>query len=84
VLVRVAAKDGGATAGFAAAERRAKGVAVSGTTGSDGTTTRGETLAHYGKAVSGLGDQAFCTKTGLTGTVGEGETGRAGGTAPAG
>jgi len=71
VLVRVAVTQGGdATATFAEEVRRAKGVVVSRSSGSDGTSTSVQTLPYYGQAVSGLGDEAFCTTLDLTGAVG--------------
>jgi len=69
VLVRIAVQEGNAAATFTEEVRKAKGVVVSQQT-SDGTSTTVESNAYYGKAISGFGDEAFCTELGLTGTTG--------------
>ena len=69
-LVRIAVQDGDAKARFATEVKRAKGEVLSSSTGPDGTTTSVSSAPYYGKPVEGLGDEAFCTELGLTGTVG--------------
>jgi hypothetical protein len=66
VLVRIAVQQGNATASYAAEVKKAKGQVVS----DNGKGTTVETEPYYGEAVSGLGDEAFCTTLALTGTVG--------------
>ncbi|MBI4940895.1 MAG: hypothetical protein HY830_09115 [Actinobacteria bacterium] len=71
LLVRVAVVRGGdAAARFQAEVKQAKGVVVSSTDDGEGTSTTVETSPYYGTAVEGIGDEAFCTSLGLTGTVG--------------
>lgn len=71
LLVRVAVVRGGdAAARFQAEVKQAKGVVVSSTDDGEGTSTTVETTPYYGTAVEGIGDEAFCTSLGLTGTVG--------------
>ena len=67
VLVRIAVQQGGDAAGTYQRElKQAKGAVVS----DDGKGTTVETMPYFGSAQSGLGDEAFCTTLGLTGTIG--------------
>jgi hypothetical protein len=66
VLVRIAVQKGGDASGtFQNEVKQAKGVVVK----KEGDITV-ESSSYYGKAVQGLGDEAFCTTLALTGTVG--------------
>jgi hypothetical protein len=66
VLVRIAVRRGNAQATFAAEVKKAKGQVVA----DNGNGTTVETAPYYGQAVTGLGDEAFCTTLAVTGTVG--------------
>jgi hypothetical protein len=70
-LVRIAVQEkGDAAAAYQEEVRRAKGVVTQDNRDADGNGTTVTTGSYYGNAVSGLGDEAFCTSLGLTGTVG--------------